>query len=116
MIKQKYILIFFYLKRINILQAPKTMTMKLLTRLLVPLFLILISVAYYEIILDLKRNSQIVLPQRYKEIHSYESNKSEKTIHKQRNKSLELVQNGIFWSDYAESLIPKGMLFRWIHT
>lgn len=82
-----------------------------MTLQLLPFYLILIYFTYYVIVFDFKRNSDIGIPQRHKDINLYASNKSEKTSRKHKNKSLELVQNGIFWSDYAESLIPKGILF-----
>ena len=37
--------------------------------------------------------------------------KSNSTTQKHTNKSVDLVQNGIFWSSYAESLVPKGIIF-----
>ena len=88
------------------------MIMKFITHLLLPFCLLLIPLTYmYDVIVfDFKRNSDIDIPQRYKDINLYAANKSEKTSRRHKNKSLELVQNGIFWSDYAESLIPKGML------
>ena len=79
-------------------------------KLVLALCSILISLACYEI--AFKRNLNAHTRQTHEEeIYLYDSNKSEETSEKQRNKSLELVQNGIFWSDYAESLIPKGILF-----
>ena len=87
------------------------MIRKLTTPLLLPLCLTVISLTYYEIIFDLKRNPDKGILQRYNELNLYVSNVSDKTVQKQENKSLELIRNGIFWSDYAESLMPKGKPF-----
>ena len=37
--------------------------------------------------------------------------KSNSATQKQGNKSIDLIQNGIFWSSYAEALVPKGIIF-----
>ena len=87
------------------------MVRKFMNLLLLPLCSIVIYLAYRETLLDFKRNSDNSIPQKHEEIHLYASNKSEEISQKHKTKSLELIQNGIFWSDYAESLVPKGMLF-----
>ena len=68
---------------------------------LLALCLILVSLTYYEIVFQ--RNSNVDTRQNrtcLKFIYMFQINRRKQS--KNRNKSLELVQNGIFWSDYAK--------------
>ena len=87
------------------------MVWKFKNRVLLPVCLAVMYLTYLKIITDFKRNSDEGIPQKHEEIHVYASNKSEKISREQKIKSFEFIQSGIFWSDYAESLVPKGMLF-----
>ena len=87
------------------------MVWKFKNRVLLPICLPVMYLTYLKIIIDFKRNSDDSIPQKHEESHLYASIKSEQISREQEIKSFELIQNGIFWSDYAESLVPKGMLF-----
>ena len=86
------------------------MTTRINAFLLLPSCLILISLTYFYRIYvpGYKRVTEDSVLQKHKKVHFNVLNKSNSTK-EDKNKSLHLVKNGIFWSDYAETLVPEGM-------
>ena len=73
--------------------------------LLILICLFVVYFTYFEGLLYNKRNSDRGF-HKYKDIDVILL----PTFQKHKNKSLDLIRNGIFWSSYAESLVPKGMI------
>ena len=85
-----------------------TMIRRFLAFLMILICFFVLYWTYFEGLFYNKRNSDGVF-QKYKGIHSNLVRKYNSTAQK-HIKSLDLIRNGIYWSSYAESFVPKGML------
>lgn len=77
--------------------------------------LILLSLTLFERNIDVKGLSQLTYMS-YVGVPREENENNlspfgEMNIQEHKNTNLELIHNGIFWSNYAESFVPKGDYF-----